>query len=282
MNLPTDADAPRGGVFHPRVSALIAATFAVVVTFTILATALVVGRLYANDRVESLRSCLERKAEQFALALGKSLADRAKLVALEATRPAIVEAQRDVRRAQVVLSTIQAAWPKFAWIGVTDARGRVLAATGGLRVGEDASRQPWFAAGLHGPHVGNLHEAPWLVSPLAGASAVLRLLDIAHPVRDAGGTVIGVFAAHVHERCIDEIRVLIAQTRAEDRRYELALFDRTGQPLLRAAPAGGPLAQALLARIREFESGSALDEQSEGAPRLIGFSGADALARIFH
>ncbi|GMV59406.1 MAG: hypothetical protein AMXMBFR72_25040 [Betaproteobacteria bacterium] len=277
MNSPTDAEVPRGGAFRPRVSALITATFAVVVTFTILATALVVGRLYANDRVESLRSFLERKAEQFALALGQSLADRAKLVALEATRPAIVEAQRDARRAQIVLSTMQAAWPEFAWIGVTDARGRVLAATGGLRVGEDASRQPWFAAALHGPHVGDLHEAPWLASPLAGGSAAPRLLDIAHPVRGAGGALVGVFAAHVHERWIEEVRALIAQTRADDQRYELALFDRTGRPLLRSASAGGPLVEALLARIHEFESGSAIDEQSEGARRLIGFSGVAAL-----
>lgn len=277
MNSPTDAEISRGGAFRPRVSALITATFAVVVTFTILATALVVGRLYANDRVESLRGFLERKAEQFALALGQSLADRTKLVALEATRPAIVEAPRDARRAQVVLSTMQAAWPEFAWIGVADARGRVLAATGGLRAGEDASQQPWFAAGLRGPYAGKLREAPWLAPQLAGGGAPPRLLDIAHPVRGADGAVVGVFAAHVHERWIDEVRALIAQTRAEDRRYELGLFDRTGQPLLRAAPAGGPLAQALLARIREFESGSALDEQSGDARRLIGFSSVTTL-----
>lgn len=76
MTSPTDAGVSRGGRFRPRVSALITATFAVVVTSAILATALVVGRRYANDRVESLRGFLERKAEQFALALGQSLGAR--------------------------------------------------------------------------------------------------------------------------------------------------------------------------------------------------------------
>lgn len=56
MNSPTEAEISRDGMVCPRASALIAATFAVAVTFRVLTTALVVGRLYANDRVESLRS----------------------------------------------------------------------------------------------------------------------------------------------------------------------------------------------------------------------------------
>lgn len=67
------------------------------------------------------------------------------------------------------LNSLQVAFPGYAWIGVTDASGRVRAATGGLLEGQDVSTRPWFQQGRRGPWLGDVHEAKLLATLLPPA-----------------------------------------------------------------------------------------------------------------
>lgn len=46
------------------------------------------------------------------------------------------------------LHTLREAYPIYAWLCVTDSRGRIVAATDSTSRGQDRSREPWFAAAL--------------------------------------------------------------------------------------------------------------------------------------
>lgn len=89
---------------------------------------------------------------------------------------------------------------EYAWIGLTDARGHVVAALDGLLEGVDASKRPWFAAGLRGGFVGDPHDAVLLARYLAPRpnGEPPRFLDVVAPMRDDKGVVHGVMAGHLH------------------------------------------------------------------------------------
>ncbi|MDA9398118.1 sensor domain-containing diguanylate cyclase [Bradyrhizobium sp. CCBAU 45389] len=87
----------------------------------------------------------------------------------------------------------------FAWIGFADINGNVVAATGGLLEGKSVAARPWFKQGLERVAVGDVHEALLLASLLTqrANNEPYRFVDIAVPVRDAGGKLLGVLGGHL-------------------------------------------------------------------------------------
>ena len=89
--------------------------------------------------------------------------------------------------------------PNVAWAGVTDTRGRVLAALQGRLVGRDVSARDWWSGAQGGLHFGDVHEARLLAGllPPLPTGEPWRFMDIAVPLRAADGDVAGVLAVHV-------------------------------------------------------------------------------------
>jgi diguanylate cyclase (GGDEF)-like protein len=87
----------------------------------------------------------------------------------------------------------------FAWIGFADVNGNVVASTGGLLQGKSVSARPWFKQGLEKIAVSDVHEAILLASLLTqrANNEPYRFVDIAVPVRDASGKVLGVLGGHL-------------------------------------------------------------------------------------
>ncbi|MCP2936172.1 hypothetical protein NK983_26135, partial [Salmonella enterica subsp. enterica serovar Typhimurium] len=57
------------------------------------------------------------------------------------------------------LERLQKSYPQYSWIGVADLDGVVQAATHDLLLGQNVAQRPWFAGGLDGVFIGDLHEA---------------------------------------------------------------------------------------------------------------------------
>lgn len=105
---------------------------------------------------------------------------------------------REAARLRSLLEQRQAAHPEFHWVGLTDAAGRVVAATRGLLEGEDVSQRAWWSNALGGVFVGDVREAPALQELLArDAGGPLRVVDIAFPVKDGDGEPAGVLGVHM-------------------------------------------------------------------------------------
>ena len=129
-----------------------------------------------------------------------------------------------------LLERAKSVQPDNTWIGVTDTEGVIRSATGGLMVGRGAKERPWFAPGLEGLHVGDVHAAKMLASmlPPTDNGEPLRFVDFAAPVR-VGGQTMGVLVAHGTWRWAHAVIEKLAPANAADRRLESFIFDREGK-----------------------------------------------------
>jgi diguanylate cyclase (GGDEF)-like protein len=98
------------------------------------------------------------------------------------------------------LEQLQHVYKEFAWIGFADIDGQVLASTGGLLQGKSVAARPWFKEGLQRMAVGDVHEAVMLASLLTQrvGPEPYRFVDLAMPVRDAEGKLLGVLGGHLN------------------------------------------------------------------------------------
>jgi len=101
---------------------------------------------------------------------------------------------------RALFDTLKAEQPNYAWIGLTDTDGTVLAASDGLLESVNVARRDWFAGALKGDFVGDPHEAYLLAAAigLGPDGAPPRFVDIAIPLRGPDGAVRGILAAHLH------------------------------------------------------------------------------------
>src|SRR5512140_729163 len=88
---------------------------------------------------------LNRTAARIAAELNLNLALR--LQSVRALAAMLATELRDENQATLrnILKNLQQASPEFAWIGVANPQGRVLAATHGVAEGASVADRPWFA-----------------------------------------------------------------------------------------------------------------------------------------
>jgi PAS domain S-box-containing protein len=134
----------------------------------------------------------------------------------------------------------------FAWVGITDADGRVLAGTRGMLEGASIASRPVFVNGSRGPWFGSLH-APVALAPeyrRLGLQPPAALADLALPLRDAGGQLRGVLVAHLDVAHFDSLRIALLGEEPARRSLTLALLDERGRTLLGELPEGAAVAAA--------------------------------------
>ena len=165
--------------------------------------------------------------------------------------------------------------PAYAWIGLADDGGKVIAASGALLEGEDVSARPWFAGARHGEYFGEPHEAKLLAKHMTARSArePLRFVDVAVPLRQQGEVAGVVLGAHLH---LDWIRNLIDRVKQEaGARWPIEvfiadsqgdwLFQPAGQQVVNLAALSRDAAQAREHIAAQIRTGGSLADQ--GGPR---------------
>ena len=153
-----------------------------------------------------------------------------------------------------VLDGMRGDGTRVSWAGVADTAGRVVAASGGLLDGADVSERPWFRQGLRGGFAGDVHDAV-LLAQLLGADGAepLRFIDLALPVRDTAGEIIGVAAVHIDAAWLRET---LRET-GEMLEVDLFLIGADGIVVAGPSDAGEP---TLLAAAR---AGAAMEGRAE-------------------
>jgi signal transduction histidine kinase len=94
------------------------------------------------------------------------------------------------------------AYPQLDWVAIADANGVIVRSNGDLREGVHVDNSRWFLGGLDGPWIGLIGDthASSRESALTTLSEISVLGDMAVPVRDDDGHVVGVIAAHLSWR----------------------------------------------------------------------------------
>ena len=174
---------------------------------------------------------------------------------LEPLRPLWQGDHAGLRKA---LEQLQNSFTDFAWIGFAKPDGTVVASTNGMLEGASVAQRPWFRVGLHDSIVGDVHEAALLSSLLAKRAdgEPYRFVDIALPVRDRDGNLLGVLGAHLDWQWAQNI-IKSAEANDGDSDTTLMVMSKTGNVLVGANMnsqryAGERLANILLTRAGTF------------------------------
>lgn len=214
---------------------------------------LVAGNLAAWEAEHAARESTERLMAQFATQVDDSLATnlRNRLSIVQATAAqAAATRHAGTDALQSHLRAVQAQFPEFAWLGVADARGRLVAATGGIRQGDSVAQRAWFAAAQGGPRIGDVHEAVPADGLPGTAGRPARFVDVAAPIRLDDGRFAGVVAGELAWDWIERLQGELLASLDSGRRLEAVLADRQGVVLVgppkwlgRTLEAGGDLTE---------------------------------------
>jgi diguanylate cyclase (GGDEF)-like protein len=174
--------------------------FAGLSLLTLLSVGFYVGHIATEQMKQASGNALLNTARSAASLLGEQLRERQLEVYLLSRAPHLERGDLDNPAILKSMQLRTQARAEYAWMGVTDAEGKVHQAVNGLLVGQSVQQRPWFQAGLRGEYTGDPHEAVLLAKMLPGLpnGEPLRFIDFAAPIRNADGQVIGVLGAHAH------------------------------------------------------------------------------------
>lgn len=186
------------------------------------------ARAHAERRAtESLRQSAMDFRDALDRGMGQQLQEVRVLSQLE-----LFQRHDDVPAMRRALNQIQLGFSHFAWLGVTDASGKVLASGGGLLEGVDVSKRPWWSNALRGTYVGDVHAAVLLEKLLPQQSEPWRFVDFAWPVRDTRGQVLGVFGVHLSWAWARQIKSELIDAALEEHGAEALVLGQDGTVLL--------------------------------------------------
>lgn len=197
----------------------------------LLASDWLLGR-HLEDRA---RLRVEQAGAELAQQFSRALSRRAAEVQL-LSRSAELAPGASAARMRSELHWLQRHTPGFAWLGVTDREGRVLAATGGALEGQSIATRPVFREGVQGMWIGDVHPAVALAKILREPDGrTPELVDIAVPLAGEGGATRGVLAAHLSWSWFRELsRHTIGTDSAEGLRA--VVLSQDGTPLISTLP----------------------------------------------
>jgi signal transduction histidine kinase len=163
-------------------------------TFSI-AAAVWVGKIARENVLQQHIRRLSLETDQLSTDLGQALS--ARIDAVRAVGPILRASNALGRESGLagVFEELVSAYPQLDWIAVADSRGVVVASNGALHQGDKVELSPWFSSGLRGPWLGVVGETRR--SRTSTAADVAELGDMAIPMRDETGRVVGAIAAHV-------------------------------------------------------------------------------------
>lgn len=200
---------------------------------TLLLSNIVSG--YSKQQIQFDKGSLIREvAVQMANRLSQDMNTRAQEILFLTELQQIKDPVTPLGQKQALFEQIKRAYPHYAWIGITDQSGNILAGTEGLLVGKNVSKRDWFTHGRQGLHFGNAHDAFLLAKIMPKPKwddLPLRLVDLSAPVRDASGKFMGVICGHLSLDWAFEARDRMLAN-LSDKAIDMLVLNHDGRVLL--------------------------------------------------
>lgn len=158
----------------------------------------------------------------------------------------------------------------YAWLGLTDPQGQVLAASHGWLEGSSLQGRPVYERGRQGSWFGEFHPAKLLRPYLAGSEqGEVWVADVAAPVFDAQGRLRAVLVAHLNADWLQRLgHDTLGAARQQQLGLRWALQQADGR--LIGKPAGAELPQPAAG-----QTGSATLRDAQGQDWLVAQRGFD-------
>lgn len=170
-------------------------SFATVAAITIPTALLVYDRAHERSDAE-----MRDLATTMAQRLDREMFERHREVQnIASLRPLGSRWRESPGDARATFEQLQRTLPSYAWIGLASPDGTVRASTKGMLEGVSVAERPWFQAGLRGPVALDIHEARLLADILGPTQdgQPFRFVDVAAPVYDEEGALVGVLGTHL-------------------------------------------------------------------------------------
>ena len=254
-------------------SVLTAAT-SLLVGVLILLVILTVGSAGQHRVTDQVGASVTLLADQMQDKLDRALYERYREIGNTSVLLERISAADPIGGARAWLDELQKGYPDYAWIGLTDSKGTVRTATSSILEGADVSNEAWFKDGATEQTVGDVQDYPALTANL-GSAGTRRYVPISAPVRDAGGTTVGVLAALLDWSWIDEVRDSLFGTTSA-RSEQIFVLNKAGIVILGPPNlTGQPLALASVKSAVAGASQYAIERWPDGRDYVTGFARTD-------
>ena len=216
---------PLPWIIDPRRSLVTGAVWLIIalaVSFSV-AAAIWVGAIARQNLLEQHVRRLALETDQLSSDVGQAIDER--LAAVRVAARILSETGLDGRPRDLkdVFGELSTTYSQLDWIAIADSHGMLVEAPGSMRNGGAVDTSPWFRGALRGPWLGIIDSAN-----RAPPSTASGLGDLAAPVRDDTGRVVGVVAARLSwRRPADHPRRLTDETDQEIA-TQAFILDRNG------------------------------------------------------
>ena len=181
---------------RPRLTTLVTIGVSATVLLTVLALLILVDHFAIGYAGREAEARLQQLSWQMRDSLNGVVKKATSDVLLLSGLPEVRDAS-DPAKVRQALESLQNTSPDYAWIGLADPQGKVIAATQGLMEGQNLSQRPWFASGQQGLYAGDLLAASLPGRKGPSAADPWRFLDAAAPVLRSDGEPRGVLCVHM-------------------------------------------------------------------------------------
>jgi signal transduction histidine kinase len=198
-------------------------------TFSI-AAAIFVGRIAREHVVEQHVRRLSLETDLLAAELDQVLASR--LAAVRAAEDVFRSAAVSRRTAGLAdfFSELKSGYPGFDWIAIADVAGKVISSNGELPEGLVTTSE-WYSTGSRRLWIGFIEEAAKTQTAVP-ANGLSGLGDMAAPVRDQTGAIVGVIAAHLSWRRTPDHPLRLTDESDPRNAAQAFILDRNGLVLV--------------------------------------------------
>ncbi|MBH3338973.1 diguanylate cyclase [Pseudomonas mendocina] len=210
--------------------------FALIIALLVAALTWLLGTLIGEYSSEQIRKEVGRDmAEQtytMVDRLDRDMAGRAAMLRVLASLQTLREPQ-DPKQVRHLLDNLQREVPSFAWIGLTDAQGTVVASSNGVLEGASIAQRPVYMEAQKGLFIGDVHEAVLLAKLLPNPTGeAMKFVDISLPMSADRGKPVAVLASHLSWRWADEVRQAILAPIQKRRNVEFFIIGKDRSILL--------------------------------------------------
>ena len=247
--------------------------------FSSIVLTLLLSQVIEGEATSSLRTEIGQRLADLALQttdkLDRGMYERFREVQLMADRTVIGDPAVAPAEKQKLLDRMQQTYRYYAWLGIADMNGRIVASSNGILQGADISKRPWYPNALHGVFIDDVHEAKLLekLLPAEASGEPIRFVDVAFPYLTPDKNVGGVLAAHLSWSWARSIEQSVISADARRRHIDAMIVGRDGMILL-GPPGlqGTKLNQINFDNALHGEGKFAVETWSDKKSYLVGYS----------
>ncbi len=130
--------------------------------------------------------------------LDREMLERYREIKFASTMPMLTNENTSIEEKRKFIQDIKDNYNHHEWIGYALPDGTVQVGTNGYLEGKNVKARPWHPAGLEAPYIGDVHDALLLARLLPNNSGeAIYFSDVAFPVKNNDGKVIGVLCTHL-------------------------------------------------------------------------------------